>query len=104
MILLHSDVQTKELAWEMNSLIQEFNFLLSAHEPHRHQTDLLRLFIENNEVWGSSSGYAASIGGDPGPKVGALFGHWACDGWTWGNRWVEFTLTPCRKTQYINGQ
>lgn len=36
----------------MRNELQEFNFILSAHEPHRHQIDLLRLFIENNEVWG----------------------------------------------------
>lgn len=35
----------------MSSLIQEV-FLLSANKPHRLQTHLLRLFIENNEVRG----------------------------------------------------
>lgn len=37
-------------------------------------------FIENRQVLGSISSYAASVGGDPGPQVGALFGHRTRDG------------------------
>lgn len=36
----------------------------------------LTVFIENR----FSSGNAPSIGGDPGPQVSTLLGHWPCDG------------------------
>ena len=44
-----------------------------------------KIQLETKSFYWKQTGYnssdASSVWGDPGPKVGALFCHWACDGW-----------------------
>lgn len=73
----------------LHSIEKVVSFTWNGNETPRHEALITNSFYWKQTGAGSSSSYAASVWGNPGPEVSALFCHWTCDGWTCRYRWRE---------------